>query len=337
VTDYVLVGGRYAKFFVYEWNWHFLGLMGDERCKAMSSIITMQQAITILSFTMKTVQQPMSSLSSERIRLAPGRSVLFRQRNPSILNTAVIHIGMRGPTYAVVMASDNTEFIYTWDDLFYNFSRFNTALAIADGIPVVLNGSTVLLSAPDASNDPAEYPVTGGYAFRYDGLSWIPSGYLNYSGQSTSIRNLFSLGEDFIYRPFTFTSPNIDYKSYIKRFDANTRSWAPDIEYSRINNNYWSIAGYNFFLCNGSLFTRNTDATFSGPMSTNFINTDGFHASAGLDFIAGTLQGSQVSVVLMKNGQITANPILDVVNAHLPQGSTWSERIYEIIGSVRRH
>ncbi len=337
--EFVLIGGKQDRFYVYEWNgtswlsW-YQNIDDDDHFYAaghnyfiMHNENNTQTDEIDFYFKNKTGQWQTSSVPS-------AKTFNSEYRGSSYWYAA--------NSFAVVMANDNNEFIYTWDENFSNFQKFNTGIGVPDNSPVSISGSMVLLTRPSYFAQDGTEQSDKGYAFRFDGQTWKASGQLNYYGQNAGIRNLFSLGEDFIYRPYTVTSPSVVYKSFIRRFDANTRSWRADVEFGRSNNNYSSIAGYNFFMCNGQLYFRNPNETFSAPVATNLswdvssnLNTSQ-PVSAGFDFVAySTSTTSTMGVfraILMKNGQKFAE--LERPASMEGMSETDSQIIYDIVHSV---
>lgn len=329
--DFVLIGAKEKRFFVFEWNgtgwssWQdVIDQSGDDHFYAAGHnyfIIHNENNLhrdeVDFYYKNKAGQWQVSSV--------PSALTFDSQYSGSSYWYA-------GPNYAVVLANDNTELIYTWDENFTNFNRFNTNIAVPDDSPVVMRESMVLVSEPTGDN-------YNGFAYRFDGQNWIASGVLSYFGQITGIRNLFSMGEDFIYRPnrIYHSAPgggHYEFNGYVRRFNANSRKWSADLVFPRVNNNLASVAGHNFFINRGSLFFKNTNGTFSNEIPTQltpFIYGGSPESSwpinAGLDFFTYTKINDysiySLVMVKFKNGQL-----------HSETNFGYGERIFDMIGSV---
>ncbi|MCA6399388.1 MAG: hypothetical protein IM588_11410 [Cytophagales bacterium] len=198
-------------------------------------------------------------------------------------------------SYAVMMAAGGTERIYNWDE-YYNISPFNMSIAIDDNSFVNnVNNSMVFLTSVEAS--------VKGLAWRYDGINWVPSGDIDFYGPNTYLRNLFSLGDDFVLRPRP--GGNTAMRSY----DPATRTWGNALEVATTNP-YVLLAGNNFVTTNGRLYFKNVDAVDSwllAPQTVPALNGLGsdFYLQGGLDFIATGVFGlSNSLVVRFKNGEL---------------------------------
>jgi len=212
-----------------------------------------------------------------------------------------------GSTFAVAMAADNDEFIYTWDENFDNFSRYNTGVAVNDLSFVNFFGnSTVLMVKPGVD--------AGGFAFRYDGQYWRTSGFMQNLSNGLGFVNIFGAGEDFIFRP-SFDPPPLNgplvVKGALRRYDGNARAWLTDWEDPIWQGSINSAVGANFFLSSGELFFRKSDGTVSNGHDT-FMENQNFTALAGFDFIAGNFgSGHQFGVIFIKNGQFSGQTYID--------------------------
>jgi hypothetical protein len=206
---------------------------------------------------------------------------------------------------AVVMAVDNNEFIYTWDENFSNIKKFNTGIGIDDKSFVAFyGGNTILMVIPSESG--------GGYAFHYNGSTWVSSGFIQYWGVPAGLINLISQGEDFVYHPNSYPPPGgngfYTFKGLVRRFNPNTGAWLGDLELAKYYNGLNSTAGFSFLLCEGQLSFRKPDGTFTAPVSTFMNNYNQLvePAAAGLDFVTSTQLGSakfRVGVTMIRNGQ----------------------------------
>lgn len=355
--DFVLVGGDYNKFYVFEWNgtswtsWNetIPGSPNEHYYGAGHNYFIVHNENEFYSDVIKFYHK---NKSGQWLQQPLPSNLSFNSYNdPSYWYTS--------NTFVLVMAANNSEFIYRWDEGFTNFYRFTVSpTGLSDGSPVVVNSSMVLLTNPKTISSPP-YLEYEGYAFRFDGQTWRSSGKLNYFGQEPAIKNLFSVSEDFVYRPYMFPSPSLATESYIRRYDPNSNSWKADQVFPRSNNNFKSIAGFNFFMCDGLVYFKNPNGTFSAPIST-FIsqstfdylgcgcewvyepdNPNGYKiceneysfstVAAGIDFIASTYNscelGQVLRVILLKNGAIHS----EIVS---PSNGNLRERIYDLITST---
>jgi hypothetical protein len=205
-------------------------------------------------------------------------------------------------SYAVMMAAGGNERIYNWDE-YYTISPFNTGLAINDNSFVNnVNNSMAFITSLDA-------PVKG-IAWRYDGVNWVASGDIDFYGPNIYLRNLFSLGDDYVLRPRPGGNTSM------RSFDPATRTWGTPFEVATTNP-YVLLAGNNFVTTNGRFYFKNVDAVNSWLLdsqtisSLNALGAD-FYLQGGLDFIATGVFGSSSSLtVRFKNGALlpsTVNP-----------------------------
>jgi hypothetical protein len=337
--SFVLVGAKTSKFFVFEWrgarwgSWNANISSEPHYYSAASNYFVMHDrngrfGVDIIEF---------------RVKNKGGQWQTFTvPAGTSFNSTSSDSYWYASNSFAVVMAANNNEFIYTWDENFSNFKRFDTGIGIDDTSPVIIRGPLVLMTAPGNVSDK-------GYAFRYDGQVWKPSGTLNYFGQAVGLRNLFSVGEDFIYRPYaSFPSSGTIYYSYVREFDVSLRQWKTDANVGpRNSNNYASIAGNNFLMCDGRVYFRNTSGTFGSATDTELASflTNAKYASrpvsAGYDFIAysfppndsGQPYDGGTKLVMLKNGQIQSQITRSATDSGLDP-NTFSETIFDAIHSV---
>jgi hypothetical protein len=310
--DFVLVGGDHGKFYVFEWNgtsWNswdetLAGSAHDYFYGVGNNYFIVHDENSTSTDIIKFYFKDKAGQWQQRL-LPSNLSFNSEYDGASYWYTS--------NTFAVVMASDNLDFIYTWDESYSNFNRYIIDVhpfhfpLTEDGSPVILNSELVLVI--DYKNDGYQ-----GFAFRFDGQAWKPSGKLNYFGQEPGVKNLFSISNDFIYRPYmNLNDPQNQYPSYIRRYDPNINAWRTDVPFARSNNNFASLAGYNFFLCDGKLYFKNPDGSFTSPTTTQLywdIQSDypirNQPISAGMDFLAYSTPWvpSELRVIFLKNGQV---------------------------------
>jgi hypothetical protein len=329
--DFVLIGGKKDKMYIYEWNgtawsnWNETLNGGD-----WDYYFAAAHNYFIVHNEDRTATDVIKIYFKDRAGVWQNRQI------PSGLSFNAEYSGdsywYAGPTYAVAMANDNNEFIYTWDESFNNFQRFDIGFGVNDNSPVAFNSSMVLMTHPNSG-------TYTGYAFRYNGQTWRPSGPLDYFGQDVGIKNLFSISEDFVFRPFNV---NFTYVGRVRIFDpsAGNGSWGSDVEFPGISNNYASIAGFQFFMYSGRLYFRNPDNSFSGPVNTSlsmdlpsFIN-GGQPVSAGSDYIAHSTEYSgpgYLRVYPLRNGIMLPEIIRTGDDEGLPG---WNQSIDDVIRSA---
>lgn len=207
-------------------------------------------------------------------------------------------------SFAVMMAAGGNERIYTWDAN-YNLSLFDTGIAIADNSFVNnVNNSMAFITVTDN-------PIRG-IAWRYDGASWVSSGTIDFYGPNIYMRNLFSLGDDFVFRP----RPNTNFA--MKSYDPGSRTWTDPLELSTTSQ-YVMLAGSNFIVNGGKFYFKNVDAVdswqYSGTVSTLENNGTGsdFYLQGGLDFVASGIFGLPNSLVVrMKNGLLVSTNAVSI-------------------------
>ncbi|SHI84537.1 RHS repeat domain-containing protein [Aquimarina spongiae] len=170
------------------------------------------------------------------------------------------------PSFALVMADDNPEFIYSWDENYNNVRRHNMFGAMWDR-STVLSRSNALFYIGDSSN-------LLGKAVRYDGFNFIFSGN-NYGGTKG-----VSISEDFfIHHNNRGNHPN---DAKLSEFDPNTLNWKfKDIPYviqlSRSN-----TAGNGLYSSYEKIYFRNNIGSWGNPI--NVPNRSGFYTNEGTGF-----------------------------------------------------
>ena len=258
--NFVLIGAKTSKYFVFEWrgaNWSSWNVNISSEAHYYSAASNY--------FIVHDRAGAGTDVIEFRVKNKGGQWQTFTvPAGTSFNSSSSDSYWYASNSFAVVMAANNNELIYTWDENFSNFQRFDTGIAIDDTSPVIIRGPLVLMTKPGSLSPSGEEISDKGFAFRYDGQTWRPSGMLNYSGQNVGLRNLFSVGEDFIYRPYaSFPSSGTIYYSYVREFDVSLRQWKTDVNVGpRNSNNYASIAGNNFLMCDGRVYFRNTSGVF---------------------------------------------------------------------------
>lgn len=208
-------------------------------------------------------------------------------------------------SYAVMMAAGGNERIYKWNEN-YIISVFDMGFAIDDNSFVNnVNNSMAFITAVDV-------PVRG-LAWRYDGVNWVSSGTLDFYGPNVFLRDLFSLGEDYILRP----RPNGN--TAMRSYDPATRTWtSPTALEIPTTNPYVLLAGHNYFTTNGKFYFKNIDAVDSWVLDLQSIpslesNTGDFYLQGGIDFVATGISGLNSSrAVRFKNGALISSPSLQL-------------------------
>jgi hypothetical protein len=201
-------------------------------------------------------------------------------------------------SYAVMMAAGGNERIYTWNEN-YILSALDLGIAVSDNSFVNnVNNSMAFLTFVDS-------PVKG-LAWRYDGVNWISSGDIDFYGPNIYLRNLFSLGDDFVFRP----RPNSNFA--MRSYDPATRSWTNPLEVSTTSQ-FVMLAGSNFLVNGGKFYFKNVDAVDSWSYSATVLTLENnatgsdFYLQGGLDFIASGIFGLANSIVVrLKNGALVS-------------------------------
>lgn len=222
-------------------------------------------------------------------------------------------------SFAVVMADDNNEQFYVWDEN-YVISRTSTSLALNDKSFVdIIDGSMVGILDPFGSS-------TNGYAFRYNGESWIASGTIDYeAGLNVKVRPQQSYGSDFLIRPRPGTPQVVG----LKVFNPNTGIWSSS-DIATANRNI-SFSGADFFVTvdatnsnNARLYYRNRNAAASftsdpfsfptfyfGGSDPDNIN---FQWQGGFDYVVRCWRRGSISSLKFNNGKI--DPVWPSFNNH---------------------
>ncbi|MFN7493240.1 MAG: hypothetical protein ACK5RG_10015 [Cyclobacteriaceae bacterium] len=246
--------------------------------------------------------------ASDRIKIyykQPSNSVWYStgwQQIPGTYGDSYWH---GSNSYAVMMAASGNERIYKWDEN-YAISGIDLGVAVPDYSFVNnISNSMVFMTAVDA-------PVRG-LAWRYDGINWNSSGTIDFYGPDINLRNLFSLGEDYVLRPRP--SGNTAMRSY----DPATRAWTSPLALDiPTTNPYVLLAGHNYFTTSGKFYFKNIDAVDSWSMDTQNIsslagNTSDFYLQGGIDFVATGIFGLNSSMaVRFKNGSLFPSPTLQL-------------------------
>jgi hypothetical protein len=201
-------------------------------------------------------------------------------------------------SFAVVMAHNNNEFIYMWDEN-YNFTnKFDVLGAYSDRSQVrILNNSMVAL----APTNPSKAKVT-----RYDGVSWLTTSEL-VSDYNSLAGNYFSFSEDIIFWP----DNNQDLQS--KRFNANSGSWVNSLYVNGYSNLLYS--GQNHIYYDQGIYTRNWDETWNSTPEYTLSHDPGFpyFRSNGQILIAYT-NSNDTYVVWIKNGEVSQDENVEVLS-----------------------
>jgi hypothetical protein len=224
-------------------------------------------------------------------------------------------------SFAAVMADDNNEFIYHWDENYNIQTPFNTGIGIPDNSFVdVINNSMIGILTTDP------FPV--GHSFRFNGQSWLAGGNMDYGGYNGNmdylgyniyLRSIQSYGDDFIVRPRPTS------KIGLRKYNANDGTWSDsDITTS----NAWLLfAGNNYFTAvdptddtKARLYMKKPDGSFvMDPVAMTGLrrannSPSGFHEArfgwqGGFDFVIKSMNYTGYSTGLLqsikfRNGKI---------------------------------
>jgi len=206
-------------------------------------------------------------------------------------------------SYAVMMAAGGNERIYYWDEN-YRATLFDVGYAEPDDSHVVNMNNSMALIANQSR----------GLAWRFDGANWIHSGILDFFGPNIYLRNTFSVGEDFIFRPRIVGSTA---KSTMRSYDPATRSWSTplDVTLASNENPYSLLAGYNFVTTAGKFFFKNSEAVDSWIQDPTVFsalsNTQSdYFIQGGLDFVVSGISNTSFGyAVRLKNGVASTTPL----------------------------
>lgn len=211
-------------------------------------------------------------------------------------------------SYAVMMAAGGNERIYRWDQN-YTISLFDTGVGVADNSFVSnVNNSMAFVTALDGT--------VRGYSWRYDGVNWISAGVIDYYGPNVSYRNLFTLGDDYIFRPRMAQASPLIINSTMRSFDPATRTWSTPFDIvsnDASNNPYVLLAGNNFITTKGRFYFKNVDGVNSWIMDANVISSlnsvgQDFYLQGGLDFVGSGISGLSTSMIIrFKNGALVSS------------------------------
>ena len=209
-----------------------------------------------------------------------------------------------GSSFAVAMADDNNEYIYSWDENYNILTPYNTGLQIPDNSYVdITNNSMVGILTTDGT------PV--GYSFRYNGQSWSAGGSMDYSGILLEARSLQSYGDDFIVRP------RPSGKIGLRTYNANTAAWS-NSDYSTANR-YLLFAGYTYFVAvdatentKARIYMKKPNGSFLlDPIGMNTLNSGEvrFGWQGGYDYVIKSYSDATgwLQSIKFKNGKINAD------------------------------
>lgn len=221
-------------------------------------------------------------------------------------------------SFALLMAAGNpTEYIFWWDENYGStISKYN--ISVSPAIPDYAHVNFV-------NNSMATIVDTfGGYAFRFDGNTWNPSGLLDYYGPNIYFRNLFSFGDDFVWRPRGATSVQSLRMSFYNPNNQTSPYWytGPDIT-ATSENLYASLAGNNYVTYAGKFFFRSIGGSWPQDATTisyNWIKSGGgwndTYLQGGYDFVATGDPYAYGSIgINIKNGAVVPTTVTFPITA----------------------
>ena len=199
-------------------------------------------------------------------------------------------------SFAVVLADDNEEFIYQWEEDYSLKMKAGILGAWPDDFPAYLTGNSMIgLAKKDGT-----FRV-----FRYNGTSWISPNLL-VKGISES-----SFGQDFSIVRYSENPIKIGYILY---YDANRSLWL-----ERALGGFESFAavsaGNNIAVDNGRVYYRGTDGTwsliYSVPSVTGGWQKDDYQFGSDNLIAIYSLDTKQTYVIQERNGDVSVIATLD--------------------------
>ena len=221
-----------------------------------------------------------------------------------------------GSTFAVVMADENHEFIYHWDEDF-NFSRTDIG-GWYDPSSVRINNSSVLINHAGEAQ-----------AWRYDGLTWNASPKFNYRN---GYPNQISMGEDYIVYNSGIVEDGF-YQIAQLKFDPTTAAWQPPaMRVTASNTIYQDVhAGIDYFMVEGELYHRNSNEEWD---FFNAINPtpESFRWASGGHRLFAVQEGSQTTVYQVRDKSIENQYEVDgsIARSYFYTGNKKSTHAYTI-------
>lgn len=215
-------------------------------------------------------------------------------------------------SFAAVMADDNQEYFYVWDEN-YNLTRKNLGYGLNDKSYVSMDNSMFTVVDPG---------VAANYAARYNGENFIISAHLDASSLSALNPNPFTIGGDFVLRPKSGSNNQVG----LTYFNPNTNTWS-NLTYATANKTT-ARAGYNFFVKTHStdqgkaeIVVRRPNGTFitdpTSPTIANLnTNPSRFPWQVGYNFVIKNMGAIDASTffaigesILLTNGKIDPSKI----------------------------
>lgn len=148
-------------------------------------------------------------------------------------------------SFAFVMADDNNEFMYRWDENYNYIARDDVMGGFPDNAPVyMLNNNMVGIAEKNSNTKLA----------RFDGQSWKTT---DVSAYYNGIGNYSSIGDDMIVWP---SSSN---KVRRREFNPNNRSWSSDqIDHATISGDV-AEAGNGYYFFENKFFKRSSNGSWT--------------------------------------------------------------------------
>lgn len=153
-------------------------------------------------------------------------------------------------SFAVVMADDNPEYFYVWDEN-YNLQRKSLGYGLTDNSYVSITDNSMVTIV--------HWNVSENYAARYNGENFIISPNLDASLVSSIMPNPFTFGEDFVLRPKSGSNQQVG----LTYFNPNNNTWN-NINYNTVNKTS-ARAGYNFFVKAHATDNSKADIVYRRP------------------------------------------------------------------------
>jgi RHS repeat-associated protein len=251
-------------------------------------------------------------------------------------------------SFAVAMADDNPEFIYSWDENYSNFMRHDVMGAFADQSQVLIQDNSLVSVIQEnktlVPDDKIYYYNTGKLA-RYDGSTFQTSGSITGWG-----RGGISVGSDY----FTYQSDprynDDDYiDAYVQHFNPNTNEWVNGItSFYKETNNYFYFdtefplePGLESVLLLNKFYKKSSNGTFQFERSITTPSTErisNFAAFHPLDYIIySTMDENGVhlghKIHLIKNGNLkpAVSGINFVYSSYSNRTTTYSWEVYQYL------
>ncbi|HEX5172127.1 MAG TPA: hypothetical protein VFW11_23275 [Cyclobacteriaceae bacterium] len=204
-------------------------------------------------------------------------------------------------SFAFVLADDNPEYIYRWDQSYNTFYRDTKDVnnndifgSISDNLRTFLINNNMIGAS--------------GHLARYDGKYW-------YKDFITSTHNslfgfYFSYGDDMVVRPSEYVSATVNYKGARKVFDPNSLQWLPDVIMDGADRGPdIANAGIDYYYFGNGYYYRAPDGTWQKKITyTGTSLSNLFGIKGGYPRMDARFKNTKeiLEVVQFKNGELAS-------------------------------